>query len=312
MAADLAAWWLHIVNIFMFWVYLPIPFLLLIGWVVPAWRRMTPLLLVPFIGWMIDYGAVLQPKSAPSAPVALRVMTWNIYYENHHGDLVAEAILAADPDVVALQEVAAQGADRLIDRLSPTYPYHSVFPSNAARGFAIFSRYPLSDIREPGLEPSECRCQRATVDLNGQPVTVFNVHFQTPIFEFTRLGQLPILVGFETERQDEARRALLQQIETLDTPIILLGDLNTTDRQANYRYLREYLHDAHKEVGFGVGHTWPKNPLIGPLIRIDYVMFSDEWQANTLINRRNLVSDHYSLVAELSWRSENPSASAQK
>jgi endonuclease/exonuclease/phosphatase family metal-dependent hydrolase len=60
-----------------------------------------------------------------------------------------------------------------------------------------------------------------------------------------------------------------------DEPLVLVGDLNLTEREPAYRDLAVGLWDAQQAIGSGMGHTWRPFPLARfglPLLRIDYVL----------------------------------------
>ena len=78
----------------------------------------------------------------------------------------------------------------------------------------------------------------------------------------------------------------------VETPLIVTADLNATDQNHAYHIVTDQLNDAWREVGWGLGHTFPGGqiptmprltisgtPWPQWLARIDYIFFSDDWQA---------------------------------
>jgi endonuclease/exonuclease/phosphatase (EEP) superfamily protein YafD len=116
---------------------------------------------------------------------------------------------------------------------------------------------------------------------------------------------------FDTRHQTQTFDRLIEEIEQVDGPLILLGDFNTTERQRNYRRLLAYLEDAYTEAGWGLGYTWP-NPdaLHGmapfPVIQIDHILVNDAWRPRRASTGRMAESDHLYVVAELAFRGEAP------
>jgi len=56
-------------------------------------------------------------------------------------------------------------------------------------------------------------------------------------------------------------RDLLARLESVDGPLVVIGDFNLTDQQSLYRPLTRRLRDAHQESGWGDGvhvHSLPE------------------------------------------------------
>ena len=169
----------------------------------------------------------------------LTVVTFNIWH--NQGDwaarqpLLIETIRAANPDVIALQEVledAAVGlpnqARTLADALGG-YEMHfvSTDPEGAPRryGNAILSRLPVLAHDATKLEPLEDyrTAIRVRVDLDGTPVDIVNTHLAW---------------------QQDAQAVRARQIAGLmawlpgdGTPLIVMGDFNAVQEDAGLNVL---------------------------------------------------------------------------
>ena len=107
-------------------------------------------------------------------------------------------------------------------------------------------------------------------------------------------------------REDFAARALqaraLKEVLDAETlPFLVCGDLNSTPYNWVYAYLSRGLQDAFRRAGTGWGATFPA-PL--PLVRIDFVLASNEWEVLNAHVSRTVVSDHIPVVAKLVLRLE--------
>jgi vancomycin resistance protein VanJ len=79
--------------------------------------------------------------------------------------------------------------------------------------------------------------------------------------------------------------------------VLLVGDMNVTEREPAYADLQTPLLDAHTQVGRGWGHTWRLGGL--PLLRIDYLLASpDIVPAWIKADCSAPESDHCSLVGQ--------------
>jgi hypothetical protein len=95
---------------------------------------------------LLQVGLVLLPwaraaDSAPSAPPALRLVTFYLGTDNDRLDEVADFLLAASADVVLLQDVSCTAADRLIPKLKTAFPTALVSTDTCA-GQALLSKRP--------------------------------------------------------------------------------------------------------------------------------------------------------------------------
>jgi endonuclease/exonuclease/phosphatase (EEP) superfamily protein YafD len=90
----------------------------------------------------------------------------------------------------------------------------------------------------------------------------------------------------------------------------LIGDFNTTDQSEAYAILQQTLQDAHRQAGWGFGHTFPSEqlswhgiPIPGHQVRIDMVWYTADFVALTAaVSERHGESDHSPVVAQLAWR----------
>lgn len=250
----------------------------------------------------LRYGRVWLPADDEEPPVGkpLRVMTFNI----GDGRVSAEDVMAwvrtEDPDVVAIQELNPYTAAALNQGLAAGWPHQALDFYSPTTG--LFSRYPLTSaefVETPNNRPY----LRADLDAGGVPVHVFAMHPQSPDIVFRR--GLPI--GINDERARAQLVSASEIVRATTGPRLMLGDFNMSDQSPGYRTITRGLRDAFAEVGFGPGFTWPaahSNRLRGwappvPLVRIDYILHSDEFSAVSARVNCELSSDHCYIVADL-------------
>jgi vancomycin resistance protein VanJ len=248
--------------------------------------RFWPVLLPPLDG---------KSVAANASTTSLRVMTFNVHYANDDVAGVARLVRAEAPDLAAFQEFTQPFADRLISELAPEYPYalldHGEWPR-----LGLISRYPLVALPTP---PDVWRTQAARWATPQGEVIIWNVHSSPSVSQR----------GWERQRQTFL--AIAREVEAASEPVIVLGDLNTTDQAQNYQLLAEHLTDVHRAVGWGFGFTFPgrwrdpwplpihKVPLI-PFLRIDHIFVSQHWLPEEIhVVPEGPGSDHLPVVATL-------------
>ncbi|MFN8471838.1 MAG: endonuclease/exonuclease/phosphatase family protein [Anaerolineae bacterium] len=255
---------------------------------------------LPFMAY---YAPLFLPHPKSSAPASLTVMTHNILVSNRDAEQLAQNIRANAPDVIALQELTPAMASRLQPLLASEYPYRLI---NGAQGLGLYSRYPIRGASVLTLGPENSFAQRVTLDTPDGPLTVYNAHPRNPDITWGKWrGRWPYVVDFDPTRRDLAVNHLADLVAREHGPLLIVGDLNLSEHNAAYARLTSSLRDAHREAGHGLGATFPVAPVDSirlpfPVIRIDYVLYSSDFQAIDSYNANAAGSDHRPVVARLS------------
>jgi vancomycin resistance protein VanJ len=206
--------------------------------------------------------------------VELSILTHNVLFQGGDPERTVEALVAADADVVALQEVTPAWAARLERALRRDHPYALLEPRHGVFGYALYSRYPLTGaatLRRRHRGFAQC----ARLELPSGPVPLCNVHLAPPPVtarprdleenERTRTWQWEQVKGFLDVGGGGATGA---------GPALALGDFNTGDYEPLLRRITSEFVDIAGSMSLFPGRTFPNPSLapMGPLVRIDYVM----------------------------------------
>ena len=192
----------------------------------------------------------------------LRVMTFNTSDMNTDFGAIAKLIVRERADIVLLQQIADLDAlKEQIGRTPGHFNYFS-FPEHTS-DTVILSRFPLSQ--------SEAYDDRIT---SGSRVTAVATIGKCQI----RLWNLHAPHGqYAIENQEQyfadAAAALIDE----KLPLVVAGDLNSTEFNSSQAPLRAELRDAYAEAGRGFGFTFPSRVrrfgMLGRLFQIDHVFF---------------------------------------
>jgi endonuclease/exonuclease/phosphatase (EEP) superfamily protein YafD len=308
-------WWLAAANVLSLYLFLPLLLLLPLAWL-GRWRlaggiRLTAVVAtaIPAVVFLVLYGGFFLPKVVPAGDGrvhAFRVMALNVLFTNDDGAAIERLARAESPDLLCLQEVNPRLAADLVTRLSVEYPYYVLLPEEWPTGLGVFSRYPLQDGGEIPDPAWKHGAQVMTVQFGGQAVLVLNVHALSP--SWPGLSRTwPSTFEREFQLREEQVRLWLDRVQRHDGPAIVAGDFNSTDQNATYRQLAGLLQDAHRQAGWGLGHTAPASPegldrVASPsrLFRIDFVWHSDHWRAQDAhVGDWDGQSDHLPVLATL-------------
>jgi endonuclease/exonuclease/phosphatase (EEP) superfamily protein YafD len=248
---------------------------------------------------------VFLRSTPPHAAERLRVATYNIFISNPDLERSIGIILAADVDLVALQEVSHQYIDLLTRRLAERFPYRFFPEASHGGGLALLSRWPLANER---YRPSEYGLNGfafAEFDFAGRKVQVANLHLD-PIRTWTLAYKLA--VPWQLLWQGARHRRELAQVSAELSPsvaTIILGDLNTTASTAAPEGLSRWgLTDSyaatHADGGRVATH---RAAILGISIgrRIDFIFHSREFQTVDSELVPGEPSDHDMVRSTLEW-----------
>ena len=239
----------------------------------------------------------------------VRILTYNVRHCLGTDGILSPARIAAviepcDPEIVALQEIdvgraRSDGVDQagaIAERLGFENVHFNAALSlgDEKYGDAILSKYP-SRLVHGGPLPGFARRPRleargalwVKVEVEGRTLNVINTHLGLRRAE--RLAQAKALLSKEWLAHPDCR-----------TPVVLIGDFNSSPPGRTYRRLCARLADAQIAEGRTPQRTFPAQR---PLLRIDHLFLSAQLSVSAIRTIRNqttrLASDHLPPVADL-------------
>ncbi len=239
---------------------------------------------------------------------------------------IYEFLLSEDPDILCIQEYFSNKEDpynnsRNFRRLHDRYSHIEYSSSNNRDfnfGLATFSRYPIVNTGKIEFVNSSNLSIYTDIAINNDTVRIFNNHLQSVQFTQENLNFLDNLGKHDNKRNIEGiknvgsqlrhafiRRSrqveiIVRHIEESPHPVIITGDFNDTPVSYTYRRLvRQDLDDAFVRSGSGIGSTYVTRL---PVLRIDYILHSRELESFYFDSPRIVMSDHYPLKCEFSFR----------
>ena len=257
------------------WLGLLVPALLAVA----ALRRSSRtfvVCLLPAVCWAAMFGPQLVPRTAADHH-DLRVATLNLGAANPTPQQALRAVLAADPDVLVLQELTTANLAAAQRELAERYAYHAVTGT-----VGLWSTLPLTETGPVDIGIGWTRALRATVPTADGPVRVYAAH-------------LASARPAATAERDQTIAALAAAVAADESPRVLVaGDLNTatTDRQFD---AFDPLRDTQQEAGAGFGFTWPAEL---PVLRPDHILQRGMTTQRSWVLRAP-GSDHRAVLAEL-------------
>ncbi|MGH9280380.1 MAG: endonuclease/exonuclease/phosphatase family protein [Acidimicrobiales bacterium] len=229
-------------------------------------------------------------RDVPDGPgTRLRVVSSNVRSHSPDSTPLGLELATLGADVLLLQELSAEHLIMLkATGAFDDFPYSYVDTRPGSFGAGIWSKHPLADAET--WEPGGLPMARATVEVGGTPVRVFNVHARAAM----RSRWIPV---FKAQMRD-----LRDAVRACDGPVIMAGDFNATYGHQPFRdVLAAGLRDAHVDAGRGlIATTWPRGGrVIPPLFRIDHVLVSPQIGVLDACEGVGRSSDHRPVLADL-------------
>ena len=253
-----------------------------------------------------DYKQLVADNKSPNGPLCFGYAPTEKLFEEENVDelltiwhksvnleQIAEVINRQDCDIIGLNEVRGAGdspyyenqAEILGSLTGRHYVFSTAvdFPGEGSYGVALLSRFPISSVETVRIPPMEGENRepriflKATV-LTPEEVTVFVSHF-----------------GGHPREQELAVETFLKECKQTTTPVLLMGDFNTTPDDGRLNNIYEMMEEAFfKDDSF----TFPS---FHPVRKIDYIFALKPAVFHDRQVVTSDVSDHYPLCAEVSF-----------
>jgi endonuclease/exonuclease/phosphatase (EEP) superfamily protein YafD len=274
----------HLVELFSHFrlQYLVAALLLLIVFAVRR-RALFSLLLVIAVAINTSYVLPWYTGDAPATgSTALKILYANVLSSNRDHDRLLALIEREGPDIIVLQEVSGHwlAALRVLDA---DYPFSRSAPREDNFGIAIWSRLPLSAAMQIDSPPLGFPSILAVTEVDGAEVTLVTSHPMIPVG------------GDNFAARNQQLKSIEETVAAVETPVILIGDLNASIWDRYYRRLEDATGLNNARRGNGILPTWPTfMPLA--MIPIDHVLVSSQIGVADIRTGSRIGSDHLPLI----------------
>jgi len=209
----------------------------------------------------------------------------NVLSSNTEHDRLISLLDAEAPDVVVLLEMSPEWLVAL-DGLRSAYPYSYAEARDDNFGIALFSRLPLKSISHFDSPPLGYPTIVASLDVGDEALRVVATH-----------PMIPVSADFYDARNKQLK-GVAELLGKWSGPKMLVGDLNASPWDINYRALERQAGVRNARQGFGIVPTWPTFMPFA-MIPIDHVLVSDSISVTDLYSAPRIGSDHVPLVVTL-------------
>jgi endonuclease/exonuclease/phosphatase family metal-dependent hydrolase len=274
----------------------------------PTDGRIWGLLVVQLGLWMGIWGRAWWASPDLVDGETVRVMAWNVqrlgFEDDDQGErlqCVAQAVEAAQPDLISLMEVSGRDVERLSAALELRCQYvdYRGTGSDKRGGLAACARGSDWRLGRSGprrfVQDSDWHFVFSEMvrEDEHQVVNLISVHLQPNTLALTG----PASPGAVAETHQEAAAALLERMAALQDPTIVAGDFNSTRETPLHGAMRKHLVDVFERAEWGPGGTVLAADLL-PL-RVDFVYATPDLPAAGAWIPTVDCSDHRPVVADI-------------
>ena len=241
-------------------------------------------------GFVIHCARPRRHISAPASPSALLLASVNLQYDSEDPHATVQSALEVGADVLVAAEVTTQTHPLL----AAAFQYALVAEAGLRvnnNAVGIYAQVPFEELSPPPRSGREALRVRV---LGPRPFVLYAVHLPRPVLRYDGTTGL---VSLAEHRRAIRRLDLAIRAET--EPVVLVGDLNLSDRTDGYRVLTARRLDAMRTAKpvrstFHGGWRW-----WWLLFRIDHCIVPPDWCVSDAATFAIRGSDHRGLRGRL-------------
>lgn len=252
----------------------------------------SPPMLAAMLAGLVAAGCRTTPPVIPDGP-ALKVMTYNVFYERAEPDEGEELIRKEGPDFVFLQEVTDIWYPTF-QSLRTDYPYQKVRIEGLGLGNAILSREPMTRVQRLPAEYGWHGGWYVQIHTGLGPVQVLGVHLKPPLTDDSVFTLDALLATGPIHRQEIEQ--YYRHVDP-DLPLIVLGDFNEEASGAAATWLQSRgLKDSLATYDlFTPTWRWAELGLV--TLRLDHIYHTSDLKCIDARVHPDGMSDHEPVVA---------------
>ena len=305
--------YLHFFGLgYLFWLIGTIIFC--IFWMFSKFKYLIVNVLVLFIGWN-THQKTFGFNTENSNKNGLQIASFNSMglgqeVQGNYEDIIAY-VEKEKIDILAILEYKSKN-----DRTPPSW-YSQFIPTKKdgvlRPGIQLLSKYPIEKASKIHFDKTIGNMAvRFDVNVQGKTIAIFALHLETnqinhkdyqkiksPSLHSSYLSSTKKILqklSRQVKTRSEQSKAVIEEIKKVEGPFLVLGDFNDVPTSFVYQQFTPYTSDAFLKRGTGFGPTYLK-PF--PTFRIDYILYSKEFECNRYFSTKEIYSDHKLVGANL-------------
>jgi endonuclease/exonuclease/phosphatase (EEP) superfamily protein YafD len=314
-------WWPSVLGLgYIYLLLLNVSFIIL--WIIFYWRYLFISLLFVLIGINVHKNVFNFSSQKVENVSGISVLSYNVlhfysYLENQaNEDNILTFIAKQEANIICLQETKLQKTGNLNPlKLKAHFPgiiHCQLAHQSKWNGPVTFTSYPIVHMGEIRYENTNNMVIYTDVKVEQDTMRIYNCHLQSYGIREDDYSIIDTL-GFQNQKLREVKqlgiklkdaykqrssqiKQLKEHIEACPYPVIVCGDFNDTPVSYTYHSMRSILNDSFTQSGRGLSNTY-RGKL--PPFRIDYIFYSDEFEAMNYQRHNVEYSDHFPISATI-------------
>ncbi len=250
--------------------------------------------------------ALIAPLYVPAAggrsdaSDAMRLLCFNIRYDNPNHDGVLDYIESSGADAVFLLEVTPAWLKALeAYELREDSSYRVVTVASRPDAFGIGML--ALKMPQPTISVNSARIVVLSPDTLNLPSIEATITFKGRAVKVLATHPMPPVNRAASSRRDLQLVAAGQWVAASSEPAVIIGDFNVTPWSSAFRRLQRDTGMANSQRGFGYQATWPTTPGVPLGIPIDHCLHDPALTTTGRVIGPNLGSDHRAIFVNLAW-----------
>ena len=228
-------------------------------------------------------------------------------------DSICDFIRRESPDIVCLQEVYMKQSQTVRNLILPKLwgynaEYYFFKTAKGYSGNLTLSRYPVMGKGKIKFDESTNLALYTDYGIMGRQFRIYNCHFESYNISFTGIvrslfepdSDVLVQTGGKMKRSMTRRPKqvdkVFSHIEDCQMESFVCGDFNDNPMSYTYYRMSRDRKDAFVDAGRWFGATFS---LLWPMLRIDYILYPDKYEAEEYAVPHIGFSDHYPVVTKI-------------
>ena len=296
--------------------------LLIITWGIFYWKYLFISFLCVLAGIRIHDNYFQYSDRVDNEIEGIKVLSFNVeqfysYLQKENEDLnVLDFISKQQANIICLQETKLQKTGSLNPlKLKAHFPgivHCQLAHQSKWNGPVTFTSFPIVKMGEIRFDDSKNMVIFTDVKTEKDTIRIYNCHLQSYGISTDDYSVIDT-IGFQNEKIVEMKligkklrdanklrsvqvNQLKKHIDECPYPAIVCGDFNDTPISYTYNVISSDLNDAFIQSGKGVSNTY-RGKL--PPFRIDYILFTNDFEAFNYLRHKVEYSDHFPISATI-------------
>jgi vancomycin resistance protein VanJ len=252
-------------------------------------------ILGPLTGFSVPWRTY---AASQESAMQIRVLSCNGHFNKLDASALSQLIDQTQPDIVALQ--GWLGKNNAI--MSGKEQWHT----RREGELYLASRFPIEKMvaaSDPVFRGGHGSLARYELEMESKRIHLLNLHLASPrqglkaaVFQ---PRAAPDIVRANSDLRRDQTRFVMNWIEGLDGPLLIVGDFNTPPESSIYDEYWSSFHNGFQEAGFGWGHTYFSR---WAAVRIDHQLAGPGWRCQKCWVGPEVGSPHRPVIADWIWK----------